>query len=351
MAGSAGSRESRPEALSYNLVEAKRHQVVGRLLTVASACKGILSATVLLFLFSWILQPQSVSSAALSGMLPFAGVLIFVAMGQTLVVQQRGIDLSVPGIVSLSIVIVSYYSHDHGGSLLGLLIVVIAALLAALIAGLVNGLLISKASVAPIVATLGLNAILFGFDVEISGGTPVAVAANLSSFANTKIGGVTLVFILSIVAVYMLTFVLKRSVFGRRFEAVGSNARVARAAGVMPGYYQMTAYGAAGLLYGVGGVLLAGLVQMPNAFEGNNYLLPSIASVVLGGTSLLGGKGNLFGTAIASLFLMQLQLVVQTTGSSIWVQYVFQGAAIIVGVGVYSINVDRLRKRKRQSTS
>ena len=153
---------------------------------------GILLVTILLFLLSWFVQPESLGSAALSGMIPFASILAIVALGQTLVIQQGGIDLSVPGIVSLSGVIVSYYSSNEpgmSGSTLGS--AVFYAIAAALIAGLVNGLLVAYARVAPIVATLGMNAVLYGFDVGVSGGTPVQVPESLSQFVDYKIFGVS----------------------------------------------------------------------------------------------------------------------------------------------------------------
>jgi ribose transport system permease protein len=106
---------------------------------------GILTVTVLLFLLSWFVQPESLGSAALSGMIPFASILAIVALGQTLVIQQGGIDLSVPGIVSLSGVIVSYYSSNEpglSGSTLGSAI--FYAFAAALIAGLVRWIAVSS---------------------------------------------------------------------------------------------------------------------------------------------------------------------------------------------------------------
>ena len=300
-------------------------------------------ATALLFLLSWIAQPESLSAGALSGMVPFAAILALVALGQTLVIQQGGIDLSVPGMVSLSGVIVSYYSSNEpgmGGSALGLAIVY--AFAAALLSGLVNGILVSKARVAPIVATLGMNSVLYGVDVSISGGTPVQVPDILSQFVDVKIFGVTTLAYIAILVTCLVTFLVKKTVFGRKFEAVGANPRAARAAGVVSGHYQLAAYAAASFLYSMAGIFLAGLTQLPSAFQGDSYLMPSIAAVVLGGTSLFGGTGNLPATVIAALFLTQLQQLVLTTGSSVGVQFLFQGGAIVVGVGVYSLKLNRL---------
>lgn len=301
-------------------------------------------ATILLFVFGWLAQPQSLSQSALSGMLPFAAILALVALGQTLVIQQGGIDLSVAGVVSLSGVIVSYYSSSEpgmGGS--GMPLAMAFTFVAAVLAGLVNGLLVSRARVAPIVATLGMNSVLYGIDVSISGGTPVLVPPALSYFVDFKILGVTTLVYIAMAITVLVSFLVKKTVFGRRFEAVGANARAARAAGVVAGRYQLAAYAGAALLYSLGGIFLAGLMKMPSAFQGDSYLMPSIAAVVLGGTSLFGGAGNLTATVIAALFLTQLQQLVLTTGSSVGVQFLFQGSAIVVGVGVYSVKWSRLR--------
>jgi ribose transport system permease protein len=243
---------------------------------------GILLVTILLFLLSWFVQPESLGSAALSGMIPFASILAIVALGQTLVIQQGGIDLSVPGIVSLSGVIVSYYSSNEpgmSGSTLGS--AVFYAIAAALIAGLVNGLLVAYARVAPIVATLGMNAVLYGFDVGVSGGTPVQVPESLSQFVDYKIFGVSTLAYIAVGVTIVLTFLVKKTVFGRRFEAVGANPRTARAAGVLASRYQLAAYAGASVLYCMAGIFLGGLMHLPSAFQGDSYLMPSIAAVVL----------------------------------------------------------------------
>ena len=91
------------------------------------------------------------------------------------------------------------------------------------------------------------------------------------------------------------------------------------------------------MLYCMAGIFLGGLMHLPSAFQGDSYLMPSIAAVVLGGTSLFGGVGNLTASAIAALFLTQLQQLVLTTDAGVGVQFLFQGSAIVIGVGIYSI--------------
>ncbi len=311
--------------------------------------RGIGLATIGLFALSALFYPESLASGALSGMLPFAAVLAFVALGQTLVLQQGGIDLSVPGVVSLSAVIVAYSSvgqADHPGAPLALAIAY--AFGAAILAGIVNGLLVSRGRVAPIVATIGMNAVLYGINVRISGGTPVSMPDGLLQFVNIKIFGVTALAVIAVAVAAVIIFVMKETMFGRRFEAAGANPRAARATGIVTDYYQIAAYAAAAALYSTGGIFLGSLMQLPSAFQGDVYLMPSIAAAVLGGTSLFGGKGNLAASLIAALFLTQLQQLVLITGSSVGVQYLFQGGAIIVGVGVYSVKWSDLKTSLRK---
>jgi ribose transport system permease protein len=305
---------------------------------------GIAAATLVLFVFGGLIAPQSLGTGAMSGMLPFAAILALISLGQTLVIQQGGIDLSVPGMVSLSAVIVCYFAESQPDAEGSVALALFYAFAAAAVAGLISGLLVSKVRVAPIVATIGMNALLYGLNVKISGGTPVSVPGSIAAFANGKIFGITQLAYLALAMAIVVIFVVKATTFGRNFEAVGANIRAARAAGIVADRYQIAAYVGASLFYAAGGILLGGLMQLPSPQQGDNYLMPSIAATVLGGTSLFGGKGNLAATVIAALFLTQLQQLVLTTGASIGVQYLFQGAAILVGVGIYGLNFRNLRR-------
>src|ERR1043165_6319846 len=138
-------------------------------LPIGGAATGIRGAHALLFLVSWIVEPQSVRHSSLLGMLPFAAVLAIVAVGQTLVVQQGGIDLSVPGMISLTVVIMTRVPNGDSGKLP---LALVYAFRAALAAGVLTGLLVSRVGITAIVTTLGMNALLYGAVLQISGGTP-----------------------------------------------------------------------------------------------------------------------------------------------------------------------------------
>jgi ribose transport system permease protein len=329
---SAPSEASPPtESASLDAAPGVRARAAG---LISGPALGIVAATALLFLISLIVQPESVRHSALLGMLPFAAVLAIVAAGQTLVIQQGGIDLSVPGMISLTVVILSHYPNGDPSKLaaaLGL------SLVAALGAGLANGLLVSRVGLAPIVTTLGMNAVLYGFVIQTSGGTPRTSPHNLISFATGKVAGVPTSVIIAIVVVAIVSVVVKRSVVGRRFEAVGANSTGGRAAGLIVPRFKLSAYVAAAVLYWAGGALLAGIVSTPSAFQGDSYLLPSVAAVVLGGTSLLGGRGSVAATAVGALFLSQLNQFLLTTGASTAVQNLMQAAALVIGIAIYTV--------------
>lgn len=159
-------------------LESRRERRAGRKIGEFSA---IWVAVALLFLVSPLVAPGSLGSSALLGMLPFAGVLAIASIGQTHVVMQRGLDLSVPGVVSLSALTVCVQSQQHG--------LAIAVLITALVGGtvgLANAFIITTLRVTPFVATLGMNAILGGIVLAYSGGKSPSAPATLSDLALAK---------------------------------------------------------------------------------------------------------------------------------------------------------------------
>lgn len=302
----------------------------------------VVSALVILVLAGVVFAPSSVSSGAIQGMLPFAAVLAIVALGQTLVVMQGGIDLSVAGSVSLTIVIITHEAYGDDAKVLP---AALAALVVAIGAGLLNGLLIGRLGLNAIVATLGTNALLYAAVLQISGGTPRQTTDLLAAIAGGSTLGVPNSVYFAVAAVIVATVAVKRTVAGRRFEAVGANGAAAWATGLMVKRHRAGGYVWAQVLYWLGGFLLAGIINKPTAYQGDSYLLASVAAVVLGGTSLLGGRGNLVATALAALFLVQLDQFVLAIGVPFAVKTLVQAAAFAIGVALYTIDWAALRRR------
>jgi ribose transport system permease protein len=310
----------------------------------AGAATGVVVATVLLFAISAVVEPQSLSHSSLLGMLPFAAILAIVAVGQTLVIQQGGIDLSVPGVISLTVVLLASVPDGDNGKLP---IAILYAVVGALAAGLLSGVLVSRVGITPIVTTLGMNALLYGFVIQVSKGNPPPTTSRLNDFATGKIAGVPTTVPIAIVVTALVAWIVKKTVAGRRFEGVGASNSGARAAGLVVARHKTVAYVAAALLYCLAGILLGGVVSDPSAFQGDSYLLPSVAAVVLGGTSLLGGRGSVAASAVAAVFLTQLDQLLLTSGASSAVQNLVQAGALAIGIAVYSVPWARVRGWRR----
>jgi ribose transport system permease protein len=291
-------------------------------------------STAALLLICLIFAPSSVSWDALSGSLPFAAIIAIVGLGQLLVVQQGGFDLSLPGAVSLSVVVATHYPHQSDALLFQ------AALLAmvyCLAAGVLNGVLVSFFRLNSIIATIGTNALLYAGVFATSGGVPSITTNLLAELA----GGETLrlpnAVYVALLATAIVSFVLKKTVVGRRYEAIGTNPLAGQAAGLRVRLYQMMAYVFAQLFYCAAGFLIAGITREPTAFQGDSLLLPSVAVVVLGGTSLLGGRGYPVSTVLAAFFLNQLGQFALTVGVPYSAQTIIQALALGFGIGVYSL--------------
>jgi len=304
-------------------------------LQISRGMKTVLAGTTILYIASAFFAPTSVSKVAQMGMLPFAACLAIVGLGQTLVIQQGGIDLSVAGAVSLTVVIVTWGPDRNDDRLLP---AVAAAFGAAIITGLVNGFLVTKTKLNSIVATLGVNALLYGVMMGLSGGSPRRTTERLSHFANDKSFGLPHSIYFGIILTIIVTILLKRTVFGRRFEAVGANPRAAHATGLKIIRYQIGAYVAAQILYCAAGVILGGVISQPTAYQGDDYVLPSVAIVVLGGTSLLGGRGFPAASAFAALFLKQLDMFVLSLGVPYGVRTIVISVSLMLGIALYAVN-------------
>lgn len=293
----------------------------------------LLSTIVLLFVCA-VFAPSSLSAGAFSGSLPFAAIIAIVGLGQLLVVQQGGFDLSLPGAVSLAVVVSTHYPQQDNALLWQ---AVLVALAFALGAGILNGILVSFFRLNAIIATIGTNALLYGMVFAVSGGTPSITTDLLATIAGGETLGLPNAVFFALAALAIVSFMLKKTVVGRRFEAIGANPLAGRAAGLRVRIHQMMAYVFAQLLYALAGILIAGITREPTAFQGDSLLLPSVAVVVLGGTSLLGGRGYPVSTVLAAFFLNQLSQFALAVGVPYSAQTIIQALALGFGIGVYSI--------------
>ncbi|MFF9346274.1 ABC transporter permease [Streptomyces sp. NPDC014734] len=286
---------------------------------------GIVVATILLFALSPTIAHGSLGSAPLLSMLPFAAVLAIAAAGQTLVVQQRGLDLSVPGMIALAAVLCTCTVQYHGWPTWLAITVAVAA---PGLVGLVNGVLVAVARVMPLVVTLGMNAVLLGTVLKISGGSPATAPTSLSQFSVDRTLGIPNTLLIAVVVLAVGGLVAKRSAVGRRLTYIGVSVPTASALGIRVTRYQVVAYGFAGLAYGAAGVLLAGYTRTPGLFIGDSYVLPTVAAVVLGGTAMTGGVASIVASGVGALFLTQLGQLLRSLGWNDAQQLIAQAAVL-----------------------
>src|SRR3954468_23407745 len=192
-----------------------------------------------LFLVSIVFASSSVTRGTLLTMLPFAAALAIAGLGQTLVVMQGGIDLSVAGGLSLYVVIVTKYPAGDNSRLWAAIGI---AFLAAVAAGSVNGFLVGRMRLNPIVATLGTNALLFGAVLWYTAGIPTTTTARLSRIGNGTWLGIPAPVYIAVVATIIVAVVVKLTPAVRRFEGVGANETAALTSGLRVKRHRSAAY-------------------------------------------------------------------------------------------------------------
>ncbi|MGW1023553.1 ABC transporter permease [Streptomyces sp. NPDC002577] len=261
-----------------------------------------------------------------------ASFLGIVAVGQTLVVMMSGIDLSVSGVVALSAVVCAKVASGPGGAT-----GITAALALSVLVGTVNAAGVVWLRVPPMVMTLATGTIISGGLLVYTDGSPSSAKVPLlDSLANGRVLGVPLAFVLWLVITAVAGWALHLSRTGRYIFALGTSEPASRASGVPLGATTFIAYPACALLAGVAGLVLLGFTGTSSLTMGSPYQLLSIASVVLGGTSILGGRGHVLGTVAGALLLTLLTALLTSWNMSEGLRQVVLGVLIIALLLVYA---------------
>jgi len=271
-------------------------------------------ATALLVLIGGIAAPSTISMAAILSTLPYFAILAVASIGQHLVIQQRGLDLSTAGVMSFCAVVVT--KLPDGSTHTGVVIFwIFAALAVGALIGAITGLIVTLLLVPPLVTTIGVNAILFGLTYFVSTGASVQSPPMMVKFFTGSFLYVpTLVWMLILVA-GVTVFVLTLTTVGRRFIAVSVNPAAAHVVGVPLKTYSILTYTIAGLMYAIAALMLSGYLVSPTVLCGLPYLLGTIAAVVVGGNPLGGlTKGSVVATIIGAFFLTYLAQLVTALG-------------------------------------
>jgi ribose transport system permease protein len=309
-------------------------------LVVSSRYMPAYLALVVLLIVAAIWVPQTLEAPALSAIAPFGALLGIAALGQMLVVMTGGIDLSTPGTLTLSAMImvgVSQQSNDR------IVLALFTALGVAALIGLVNGILIGGLKLNPLIVTLAVGQVVIGAVSRYVRTFPVqsAVPEGMSSWTVDRIFGVSPIFWIGLLVTGVVIVAIRYTTVGRRFQVVGANPIAAQVVGVRVTINQILVYVVAAMLYATAGAALAGLLRNPGVNIGSPYLLGPIAAVVIGGASLTGGLASPLATFTAALFLTGLNQLMRALGLATALQFVVFGAVIIGGM---LISGDRIIK-------
>jgi ribose transport system permease protein len=264
----------------------------------------------------------------ISSALAMAVFMVVVGVGQMFVITlgPGNVDLSLPANIGLaSAVAMTVMNGSDGLVWAGLL----AALGCGLAIGAANYLLIWALRIPPIIATLSASFIVQSIDISYGRGLQIKPPPAFADFANWQVFGISVLAIITVLFSIGAAVVLQRTVYGRWVLATGQNVRAARFAGVPVGWTRLLTYALSGALGGIDGALLAGYFRGANVDIGNEYLLASIAVVVIGGTSVAGGNANVPGIWGASLFLVLLLTMLNTFGASAGLRLILTGLIIV----------------------
>ena len=262
-----------------------------------------------------------------------------VALGQTLVVITGGIDLSVAWMMTIGAYMVSNLVNSSDANLvwgIPLMLVVTFGL------GAINGFCISCLRVPAIVMTLGMNIILQGALVALTQGSPGQSAPPLLlTLGQKNLLGIPYLVIIWIIMTVVVMLALFKMKYGRKLFAIGNNATVAKYSGIRVDNTIILSYAISGMTAGIAGALLAGKVGSCYLAMGDTYQFQSIAAVAIGGTSMLGGKGNYLGTVAGSLTITILLGILVALNLPFGVQTMAYGLIVLISVIVSVVSSNK----------
>ncbi|GGD00258.1 ribose ABC transporter permease [Enterococcus sp. DIV0242_7C1] len=292
---------------------------------------GPLLALIALVIVVTVLNPSFITPNNLLNLLRQVSINALIAFGMSFVILTGGIDLSVGSTLALSGALTAGLIANGISPILAMLVgMVLGAFL-----GLINGLLITKGKMAPFIATLATMTIYRGATLVYTDGNPITGIGDSFIFQFMGKGylfGVPFPIFVMLIFFLLLYVLLHKTAFGKKTYAVGGNLKAAEIAGVKTDRVQMIIYTISGLMASISGIILTSRLNSAQPTAGQAYEMDAIAAVVLGGTSLSGGKGRLFGTLIGALIIGTINNGLNLLGVSSFYQQIVKGLVIIIAV-------------------
>jgi ribose/xylose/arabinose/galactoside ABC-type transport system permease subunit len=301
-----------------------------------------LVAFIILFVLGSIFVPNFFSRQNFSAILYQYAIIGFLALGQLLVILTAGIDLSQGSLVAFTSIVVALAMSKYG-----ILPAVLAGLLATTFLGLINGLLVSRTRIPAFVVTLGMMGIARGLALVLSDAKPVSVEIeSFVKFGRANIFGIPVSAIILLAFCIGIGYFLKNRKLGRYIYAVGGSEESARLSGIDVKKIKLFVYAASAFLTAIGGVIWTARLSSGSPIGANNYEMESIAAVIVGGGSLFGGVGSVFGTVIGFLLFGTINSILNLVGISPYWQGTIKGILILLAVALSQLR--RLREKKSE---
>ena len=295
----------------------------------------LVAVVLLLGLYVFGQNANYLSAFNISNILLLATALGFIAVGQTIALLMGGIDLSVGPLAGFLVVVASFFIND-GQSPQTIAFGFALMFAAAVAVGTINGCLIRFANFTPIAATLAMYIGLQGMSFVLRDGPGGYINFAVMDTIGWKLGPLPVAFLVLVIVALLAEYVLRKRRLGWQFRAVGSHEESARRMGIRVNRVIIGGYIAVSLFTALGAVMLMVQIGVGDPAQGVNYTLASITAVVLGGTSLRGGRGTFIGTVMGAVLLTEVLNAVSFLGLSQTYQYVFQGALILAAALIYS---------------
>jgi ribose transport system permease protein len=329
-----------PTAASGGIVAVLRHKLF-RKDRIRARETGVFIALVAMVIFMTFASPVFLSQGNIFNNLRNATTIAIMAIGVTMVIISGGIDLSVGSVLAVSAMVMARLFYHGAGTLTGLA----AGLAFGVLLGVVNSQMVTRIKLPPFIATLGMLSIGRGLTVLFATGLRGSVASNISIdrtliefLGGGYLGPVPMPVIIAAVLFAFFGWFLKHTVLGRQVYAVGSNEEAARLSGVNVDKVKLFTYSVTGFLAALAGILQAGLLSTAVTNAGNGQELDVIAAVVIGGASLTGGRGSVWGALIGAMIMTVLRnsfVLLRLPG---YAQTISIGVVIILAVALDARN-------------
>lgn len=292
---------------------------------------GIFAVLVAMIIVMAIMAPNFLSVDNFVNVARAISINAILAAGMTFVILTGGIDLSVGSAVAVSGVTAVLLWNAGAGSV----IAVLGGILAGALGGLLNGLLSAYLMLPAFIVTLGAMTYLRGTAYSLTDAQPL-IASDLGyrGLGNGTVAGIPTPVVVMVLVYIVCWFVLERTRFGRHVYAIGGNAEAARLAGIKVKQVMTTVYVIAGASAGLAGVIFSARVLSGQPKAGEGYELDAIAAVVLGGTSLFGGRGRVHGTLVGALIIGVLTNGLVLMNVQFFYQLVIKGVVIVLAVAI-----------------